>query len=40
MDDGFMFLLGVSTGGLGMLYLILRLLSGMHDRQEERGEER
>ena len=35
MDEGFMFLLGVCLGGLMMLFVILRIITGMHDRMEE-----
>jgi len=35
MDEGFMFLLGMCFGSLMMLFVILRLISGMHDRMEQ-----
>jgi len=35
MDEGFMFLLGVCIGGLTMLFVILRIITGMHDRMEQ-----
>jgi len=35
MDEGFMFLLGMSTGGLMMLFAILRILTMMHGGEEQ-----
>jgi len=35
MEEGFAFLLGVSLGGLMMLFAILRIIAGMHDRLEQ-----
>ncbi len=35
MNEMIMFLLGVSFGGLLMLFIILRLIAGMHDRLEQ-----
>jgi hypothetical protein len=35
MNEIIMFLLGVSFGGLLMLFIILRLIAGMHDRLEQ-----
>jgi hypothetical protein len=35
MNEGVMFLLGMSFGGLLMLFVILRLIAGMHDRMEQ-----
>jgi len=35
MDEGFMFLLGVCLGGLTMLFVIHRIITGMHDRMEQ-----
>ena len=32
VDNGFMFLLGVWAGGLTMLFVIIRIIAGMHDR--------
>jgi hypothetical protein len=34
MEDGILFLLGVCLGSLMMLFIILRLIAGMHDRME------
>ena len=35
MNEGVMFFLGMSFGGLLMLFIILRLIAGMHDRMEQ-----
>jgi hypothetical protein len=35
MEEGFVFLLGVSLGGLMMLFAILRIIAGMHDQMEQ-----
>jgi hypothetical protein len=35
MDEGFMFLLGMCFGSLMMLFVILRIITGMHDRMEQ-----
>jgi len=35
MNEGVMFLLGMSFGGLLILFIILRLIAGMHDRLEQ-----
>jgi hypothetical protein len=40
MNEGVMFLLGMSFGGLLMLFVILRLIAGMHDRMEQNLEKR
>jgi hypothetical protein len=34
MDEGFMFLLGFSLGGLTMLFAVVRIIIEMHDRME------
>ena len=35
MDEGFMFLLGMCFGSLMMLFVILRIITRMHDRMEQ-----
>jgi len=35
MEEGFVFLLGVSLGGLMMLFAILRIIAEMHGRMEQ-----
>ena len=35
MEEGFVFLLGVSLGSLMMLFAILRIIAGMHDQMEQ-----
>ncbi|HQP71852.1 MAG TPA: hypothetical protein PLP90_04205 [Methanoculleus sp.] len=35
MDEGFMFLLGMCLGSLMMLFVILRIITGMHDQMEQ-----
>ncbi|MDD5048769.1 MAG: hypothetical protein PHH09_07535 [Methanoregulaceae archaeon] len=35
MEEGFVFLLGVSLGGLMMLFAILRIIAEMHDQMEQ-----
>jgi len=40
MEEGFMFLLGMCFGSLMMLFVILRIITGMHDRMEQNLGER
>ena len=35
MEEGIAFLLGVSLGGLMMLFAILRIIAEMHDQMEQ-----
>jgi len=35
MEDGLLFLLGVCFGSLMMLFVILRVIAGMHSRLEQ-----
>ncbi|MDH7491883.1 MAG: hypothetical protein QHG97_05710 [Methanolinea sp.] len=35
MEDGLLFLLGMCTGSLMMLFAILRAIAGMHSRLEQ-----
>lgn len=40
MDEGFMFVLGTCLGSLAMLFVMIRIIIGMHDRMEQKRWER
>ncbi|GEM_PF-427480 len=35
MDEGFMFVLGICLGSLTMLFVMIRIIVGMHDRTDQ-----
>lgn len=35
MDEAFMFVVGICLGSLTMLFVMIRIIIGMHDRREE-----